>query len=136
MAHRRADRRRDAGLRGQLAAVPHGAAARQHRRRELLQRAAGLGSAGAGGDRAAAARPGWVAAAMLFAYVGLFSFAYRSLGAGTGALILFGAVQLTMFGAGLRAGERFSPLAWLGFVLAVAGLVWLVSPGLAAPPLL
>ncbi|NRF66086.1 DMT family transporter [Aquincola sp. S2] len=82
------------------------------------------------------ARPGWVAAAMLFAYVVLFSFAYRSLGAGTGALILFGAVQLTMFGAGLRAGERFSPLAWLGFVLAVAGLVWLVSPGLAAPPLL
>jgi drug/metabolite transporter (DMT)-like permease len=80
------------------------------------------------------ARPGWAAAAALFGYVVLFSFAYRSLGAGTGALILFGAVQLTMFAAGLRAGERFVPWAWAGFVLAVAGLVWLVAPGLAAPP--
>lgn len=83
---------------------------------------------------ASRARPGWAAAAALFGYVVLFSWAYRSLGAGTGALILFGAVQLTMFAAGLRAGERFVPLAWAGFVLAVAGLVWLVAPGLAAPP--
>lgn len=82
----------------------------------------------------APARTDWGAAAMLFAYVGFFSFAYRSLGAGSGALILFGAVQLTMFGAGLHAGERFVALAWGGFVLALAGLVWLVSPGLAAPP--
>jgi drug/metabolite transporter (DMT)-like permease len=79
---------------------------------------------------------GWLAAVMLFAYVAFFSFAYLSLSAGTGALILFGAVQLTMLGAGLGAGERFGPTAWFGFVLAAGGLVYLVSPGIAAPPLL
>ncbi|WP_198083241.1 DMT family transporter [Variovorax sp. E3] len=78
---------------------------------------------------------GWLAAVMLFAYVAFFSFAYLSLSAGTGALILFGAVQLTMLGAGLGAGERFGPVAWFGFALAVVGLVYLVSPGIAAPPL-
>ncbi|MDM0122319.1 DMT family transporter [Variovorax arabinosiphilus] len=81
-------------------------------------------------------RAGWLAAVMLFAYVAFFSFAYLSLTAGTGALILFGAVQLTMLGAGLGAGERFGPVAWFGFVLAAGGLVYLVSPGIAAPPLL
>ena len=77
----------------------------------------------------------WLAAAMLFAYVAFFSFAYLTLSAGTGALILFGAVQLTMFGVGLRSGEKFGSVAWLGLGLAVAGLVYLVSPGIAAPPL-
>jgi len=38
-----------------------------------------------------------------------------------------------MFGAGLRAGERFAPAAWFGFVLAVGGLVWLMLPGITAP---
>ncbi|UKI09509.1 MULTISPECIES: DMT family transporter [Variovorax] len=86
---------------------------------------------------ASPARADWLAAVMLFGYVAFFSFAYLSLSAGTGALILFGAVQLTMFGVGLRSGgERFGLLAWLGFVLAVGGLVYLVSPGIAAPPLL
>lgn len=78
----------------------------------------------------------WLAAAMLFAYVAFFSFAYLTLGAGTGALILFGAVQVTMFSAGLRAGEVFRPTAWVGLMLAAAGLVYLVLPGLSAPPLL
>lgn len=82
-----------------------------------------------------AARSDWLAAAMLWAYVAAFSFAYVTLPAGAGALILFGAVQLTMFAAGLSAGERFSPAAWGGFALAVGGLLYLVSPGLAAPPL-
>jgi drug/metabolite transporter (DMT)-like permease len=77
----------------------------------------------------------WLAAIMLFAYVAFFSFAYLALPAGTGALILFGMVQLTMFSVGLRSGERFSPSAWGGLALAVAGLVYLVSPGVAAPPL-
>lgn len=87
-------------------------------------------------DRPSPGRTDWLAAAMLFAYVAFFSFAYLSLSAGTGALILFGAVQLTMFSAGLRAGEHFGPIAWTGLVLAVAGLVYLVSPGIAAPPAL
>jgi len=81
-------------------------------------------------------RADWLAAAMLFAYVAFFSFAYLTLSAGTGALILFGAVQLTMLGAGLGSGERFGAVAWLGFVLAAGGLVYLVLPGVAAPPLL
>lgn len=81
-------------------------------------------------------RADWLAAAMLFAYVAFFSFAYLSLSAGTGALILFGAVQVTMLAAGLRAGEAFGPMARLGLALAVGGLVYLVLPGLSAPPLL
>jgi drug/metabolite transporter (DMT)-like permease len=70
---------------------------------------------------------------MLWAYVACFSFAYLTLSAGTGALILFGAVQVTMFSVGLRAGERFTATAWVGLALAVGGLVYLVSPGVAAP---
>ena len=80
-------------------------------------------------------RADWPAAAMLLAYMVFFSFAYSSLSAGTGALILFGAVQLTMFGMGLRSRERFTPLAWIGLAMAVSGLVYLLSPGVAAPPL-
>ena len=75
----------------------------------------------------------WASAAALFAYAAAFSFAYVSLGAGTGALILFGAVQLTMILAGLRAGERPVAAEWVGLGLAVSGLVVLVFPGLTAP---
>jgi drug/metabolite transporter (DMT)-like permease len=78
---------------------------------------------------------GWASAVMLFAYAALFSFAYVSLPAGTGALILFGTVQLTMLGAGLLAGERFAPRGWLGMALALAGLALLLLPGAAAPSL-
>ena len=85
---------------------------------------------------AAASHGDWPAAAMLFAYVAFFSFAYLSLGAGTGALILFGAVQLTMLVAGLRAGEAFGTASRIGLALATGGLVYLVLPGLSAPPLL
>ena len=81
----------------------------------------------------AAARTDWFAAVMLWAYVACFSFAYLTLAAGTGALILFGAVQVTMFSVGLHAGERFTASAWTGLVLAVAGLLYLVAPGIAAP---
>jgi len=77
----------------------------------------------------------WRAASMLFGYAILFSFAYGSLGAGTGALILFGAVQVTMFVRGLAGGEHFSALAWCGLALAAGGLVYLVLPGVTAPPL-
>ena len=77
----------------------------------------------------------WLSAVMLFVYVAFFSFAYLTLSAGTGALILFGAVQITMFSAGLRAGERFHPVAWIGFACAIVGLIYLLAPGVAAPPL-
>jgi drug/metabolite transporter (DMT)-like permease len=76
---------------------------------------------------------GWRSAALLFAYVALFSFAYVSLAAGSGALVLFGAVQLTMLGAGLWRGERLAPSGWLGLLLAMAGLAVLLLPGAAAP---
>ncbi len=78
-------------------------------------------------------RAGWVSAAFLFVYAIAFSFSYVSLSAGTGALILFGCVQTTMLGAALRAGERPRAIEWLGVATAIAGLVYLVLPGLAAP---
>lgn len=75
----------------------------------------------------------WRAVTMLFAYMIFFSIAYLSLAAGTGALILFGAVQLTMFIVALKSGESFSMLSWIGLALAIAGLVYLVSPGVTSP---
>jgi drug/metabolite transporter (DMT)-like permease len=71
--------------------------------------------------------------AALCTYIVFFSFAYVRLGAGNGALILFAAVQLTMFAVALREGERFALLSWGGLAIAVAGLVYLVLPGVSAP---
>ncbi len=75
----------------------------------------------------------WRSVVALFAYMASFSFAYLTLAVGTGALMAFGAVQLTMFTVALRSGEQFSMLSWAGLALAFAGLVYLVSPGLTAP---
>jgi len=75
----------------------------------------------------------WASALALFAYAAAFSFAYISLSAGTGALLLFGAVQATMILWGLYKGERLRTRQWLGLALAVAGLVALLFPGLSAP---
>lgn len=75
----------------------------------------------------------WVMAAALAAYALLFSWAYQRIGAAVGALVLFAAVQATMIGWGLIAGERLSPLAWGGLLLALGGLGSLAAPGLAAP---
>jgi len=77
----------------------------------------------------------WRGALALLGYAAAFSFAYVSLGAGTGALLLFGAVQATMVVAGLLRGEHPMPMQWLGLVLALAGLAVLVAPGITAPPL-
>jgi drug/metabolite transporter (DMT)-like permease len=77
--------------------------------------------------------PNWKAIGALFGYLVFFSFAYTRLTTGTGALILFGAVQLTMFAVALYQGERFPLLSWLGLSIAFAGLIYLVLPGLAAP---
>lgn len=78
----------------------------------------------------------WLSALALFVYAAGFSFAYVSLPAATGALLLFGAVQATMIGHGMWAGERFNPLQLVGLVLAFGGLLSLLLPGLSAPPLL
>lgn len=77
----------------------------------------------------------WLSAFALFAYAAGFSFAYLTLPAGAGALLLFGAVQATMIGYGLWRGERLRIVQWLGLALAFAGLVALLLPGLSAPPL-
>jgi drug/metabolite transporter (DMT)-like permease len=78
----------------------------------------------------------WISASMLFLYAVTFSFAYISLSAGTGALILFAAVQITMITVGLYAGERPETLEWLGLLIAISGLIYLVSPGITAPSIL
>jgi len=77
----------------------------------------------------------WPSALALFAYAAAFSYAYVSLPAATGALLLFGAVQATMLGYGLWAGERFRLRQSAGLALALGGLVGLLLPGLSAPPL-
>jgi drug/metabolite transporter (DMT)-like permease len=78
----------------------------------------------------------WLSALALFVYAAAFSFAYLSLSAGTGALLLFGAVQMTMIGAGLRNGEHLGGVQVAGLVVALMGLIILLLPGLSAPPLL
>jgi drug/metabolite transporter (DMT)-like permease len=101
----------------------------------LLSGAAVLGTLGAirtpGGW---AAGGNWGSAAALVIYAVAFSYAYVSLEAGIGALLLFGAVQATMIVAALSEGERTSWEEWAGFAVALGGLLYLVSPGLAAPP--
>jgi len=77
----------------------------------------------------------WLSAAALFVYAAGFSFAYLSLPAAAGALLLFGAVQITMIGYGVWAGERLGGWQRVGLLLAFAGLAGLFLPGLSAPPL-
>ncbi|MDF2232474.1 DMT family transporter [Albimonas sp. CAU 1670] len=77
-----------------------------------------------------------ISALALLAYAGLFSMAYLDLNAGIGALILFGAVQTSMFAGALMLGERPPAMRWLGAGCGLAGLAWLAAPGASAPPLL
>lgn len=81
-------------------------------------------------------RGNWFSAFFLFAYAICFSFAYLNLTTATGALILFGSVQLTMICVALSKGERPQILEWVGLFLAFGGLIYLVFPGLSAPPVI
>ena len=92
----------------------------------LLQGVRGGGQVGEGN---------WLSAVALFAYAAGFSFAYVSLSTATGALLLFGAVQVTMISHGLWKGERLRGPQVAGLVLALAGLIGLLLPGLSTPPL-
>jgi drug/metabolite transporter (DMT)-like permease len=75
----------------------------------------------------------WLAAVTLFVYAIPFSYAYGLLTAGTGALILFGTLQVTMIGGALFEGERPRARQWIGLIVAIAGLVYLLFPGIASP---
>lgn len=87
------------------------------------------------GNRVPLKQGSWGSALALFAYAGAFSYAYGGLSAAMGALLLFGAVQATMISIGIFRGDRPRLLQWAGFVVAFAGLVGLLLPGLTAPPL-
>lgn len=75
----------------------------------------------------------WISAASLFVYAALLSWSYGGMSTATGALLLFGAVQASMIGWGLYRGERLTLLQWGGLLMALAGVVILMLPGLAAP---
>jgi drug/metabolite transporter (DMT)-like permease len=101
----------------------------------LLSGAAVLGTLAAIDRRRGGIAGGnWASATALAVYAVAFSYAYVSLEAGMGALLLFGTVQATMILAALSGGERTSRQEWVGLMMALAGLIYLVSPGLAAPP--
>ena len=82
-----------------------------------------------------AGKGNWLSALALFVYAAFLSYSYDSLSAATGAILLFGAVQATMIGHGVWTGERLLKLQLLGLVIALAGLVGLLLPGLSAPPM-
>lgn len=88
------------------------------------------------GMRAGPGSGNWLSATALFVYAAGFSFAYLSLTAATGALLLFGAVQASMIAYGWWTGERLQQLQVAGLLLALAGMFALLLPGLSAPPLL
>ncbi|ENN6983166.1 EamA family transporter [Vibrio parahaemolyticus] len=69
----------------------------------------------------------------LFGYAALFSFAYLQLSTGTGALLLFGAVQLTLLAIYWWQGERFQFLEIIGIGLSIVGFVWLMLPSATRP---
>ncbi|MCU7554069.1 DMT family transporter [Alteromonas sp. ASW11-19] len=77
----------------------------------------------------------WKGAGALFVYAAAFSFAYVSMTTGTGALLLFGAVQLTMIGYGWLRGEQLRGWQIAGLLMALSGLVVLLLPGISPPPL-
>lgn len=93
----------------------------------LARRRTSSGASAGGGS--------WGSAVALFGYAFAFSLAYTQLSAATGALVLFGTVQMTMIGVGLWRGERLHPLQVAGLAVSLAGLVALLLPGLTAPPL-
>ena len=95
----------------------------------VLALIAGSGRRGSGRRRAGS----WLSGLALFLYAAFFSYAYLDLDAASGALILFGFVQVTMIGASLAAGDRPGGFEWGGWLIAAAGLALLLLPGAAAP---
>ncbi|PIY29540.1 MAG: EamA family transporter [Comamonadaceae bacterium CG_4_9_14_3_um_filter_60_33] len=90
---------------------------------------------GIGAAQALKAGGNWVSASALFVYASAFSFSYADMATGIGALLLFGAVQATMILTGLWRGERLNRQQSAGLIMAFAGVVAILSPGLDAPPI-
>ena len=89
-------------------------------------------------NRSAATQIGngsWYAGTMLFIYAVFFSYAYLSLETGTGALILFGTVQITMISVGLMRGNKLNPQEWIGVLIAFGGFTYLMLPSASTPSL-
>lgn len=78
----------------------------------------------------------WLASFMLFVYAISFSYAYLSIDTGTGALILFGSVQMTMIFVSLLSGRRLHVSEWMGVFIAFAGFVYLILPSITAPSMI
>ena len=76
----------------------------------------------------------WISALQLIGYAATFSVAYTALTAGTGALLLFGAVQIVMIAAGYRAGERINRAVAIGWLAAIGGIIALTLPSVSSPP--
>lgn len=85
--------------------------------------------------KTAVVKGSWMSGAILFTYAVTFSFAYISLDTGTGALILFASVQITMITYALISGKKMTSIEWMGVLLAFAGFVYLILPGVTAPSL-
>lgn len=77
----------------------------------------------------------WLSSISLLIYALFFSLAYVELDTGTGALILFSAVQLTMIGWGIYQKEHLSRWQWSAFVAAIAGFIYLMLPSATTPSL-
>ena len=77
----------------------------------------------------------WPSALALIGYAITFSLAYRGVGAGVGALLLFGTVQATMIGWGMVRGHHPRRAEWAGLAVSLCGLIGLVLPSLSAPPI-
>lgn len=86
-------------------------------------------------DRSARVSGSLASAAALFVYAAAFSYAYLHMDAGAGALLLFGAVQISMLLVGFARGERANRQQGIGFILALIGVIALMLPGASAPPL-
>jgi drug/metabolite transporter (DMT)-like permease len=86
-----------------------------------------------GNKQGVSSKGSWTSSFTLFLYAITFSYAYLSLDTGTGALILFGSVQITMILLSIIFGTRLHIIEWSGFFIAFTGLVYLVIPSITKP---
>ncbi|MBL4765002.1 MAG: DMT family transporter [Colwellia sp.] len=86
-----------------------------------------------GSNQGVSSKGSWTAGLMLFLYAITFSYAYLSVDTGTGALILFGSVQITMIMLSLISGTRLHLIEWSGVFIAFTGFIYLMLPNITTP---